>query len=87
MYSPELQQLFPSIVQVFSDQNLKSMEHRHVVQLLKQFVEPLLLSTPFTLYTTYLTPLLGPILSHMRWRLDASWRVQGNKVGSSAPSR
>jgi hypothetical protein len=51
-----------------------------------QFVEPLLLSTPFTLYTTYLTPLLGPILSHLRWRLDASWRVQGNKVGSSAPS-
>jgi hypothetical protein len=36
LYSPELQQIFPSIVQVFSDQNLKSMEHRHVVQLLKQ---------------------------------------------------
>lgn len=39
LYSPELQQFYPSIVHIFSDQNLKSMEHRHMVQLLKQVRE------------------------------------------------
>ncbi|GMH73757.1 hypothetical protein TrST_g13794 [Triparma strigata] len=87
LYSPELQPIFPSIVNLFSAKNLKAIEHRQLIQLLKQFIEPLLHSTPYTLYGSYLTPILTPILSHLQWRLDATWKVNADgRVGAMAPS-
>ncbi|GMH80393.1 hypothetical protein TL16_g08529 [Triparma laevis f. inornata] len=87
LFCPELQPILPSIINIFSSQNLKALEHRHLIQLLKQFIEPLLHSTPYTLYGSYLTPILTPILSHLQWRLDATWKVNADgRVGSTAPS-
>ena len=40
----------------------------------KQFIEILLLSCPPPLYPTHLSPIVGPIFEHMKYRLDLSWR-------------
>mmetsp|Transcript_14279 Transcript_14279/g.29330 ORF Transcript_14279/g.29330 Transcript_14279/m.29330 type:complete len:1346 (-) Transcript_14279:24-4061(-) len=86
LYCPEIQHLYPNVISTFSDSNLKSMEHRHFIQLLKQFVEPLIYHTPLALYSTYLTTILGTILDHARWRLACTWKVINGKVGSVPPS-
>jgi len=39
----------------------------------KQFIEPLILSCPPTLYGSHLAPILGPILDHMQPRLHYTW--------------
>lgn len=75
LYAPELASLYPRIVAVLVDPlNLKSMEHRHFTQFLKHVVEMLLLTCPCSLYKTHLEPIIGPIFSHMRYRLEMSWR-------------
>jgi len=85
MWSPEVQPMYQHIVNVFSIDNLKSMEHRQIVQLIKQFVESFLLHCPSQLYATHLTPILAPILAHLQHRLAASWTVfPGGKVGTPA---
>lgn len=74
LFAPELASLFPRVVAVLTDPlNLRSMEHRHTVQFLKHVVELLLLCCPSTLYVTHLAPILGPIVEHMRYRLDKTW--------------
>jgi hypothetical protein len=86
LFAPEMQTLIPNLVSTFSDSNLKLMEHRHFIQLLKQFIEPLIHHTPSSLYSTYLTPILGAILNHASWRLTCTWKVINGKPGSAPPS-
>lgn len=74
LYSSELAGVFPSIVTTLVDPRvLRSMEHRHMSQFHKQVIEYLLLSCPSTLYQTHLGPIVGPVLEHMRYRLEKSW--------------
>ena len=44
------------------------MSHR------KQFIEILLLSCPPPLYQTHVSPIVGPIVEHVKYRLDLSWQ-------------
>jgi len=74
LFAPEISSMYPRIVAVLTDQvNLRSMEHRHITQFLKHFVEILLLSCPSTMYSTHLAPLLDPICEHLRFRLENTW--------------
>lgn len=74
LYAPEIAALYPRIVTVLTDPlNMKSMEHRHFTQFLKHVVEILLLSCPCSLYKTHLEPIVGPIVEHMRYRLEKTW--------------
>jgi hypothetical protein len=86
LFAPEMQPFVPNLVSTFSDANLKLMEHRHFVQLLKQFIEPLIHHTPASLYSTYLTSILGTIFNHASWRLACTWKVINGKPGSVPPS-
>lgn len=85
LFSPELSNLFPQVVAVLCDpMHLCSMEHRHFIQLLKQSVEPLMLSCPATLYKSHLAPFLRPILEHVQYRLQYTWSpiLQNNTTTS-----
>ena len=74
LYAPEVSALYPRVVAVLTDPlNLKSMEHRHLTQFLKHVVELVLLSCPCSLYKTHLEPIIGPIMDHMRYRLEKTW--------------
>lgn len=39
----------------------------------KQFIEMLMLCCPATLYVSHLAPILGPVVDHMKSRLEHSW--------------
>ncbi|EED91241.1 hypothetical protein THAPSDRAFT_262934, partial [Thalassiosira pseudonana CCMP1335] len=54
-------------------EHLRSMEHRHLTQYIKQFIELMMLSCPVTLYQSHLTAILGPLFEHMQYRLQYSW--------------
>eukprot|EP00814_Leptocylindrus_danicus_P018484 CAMPEP_0116006852 /NCGR_PEP_ID=MMETSP0321-20121206/1967_1 /TAXON_ID=163516 /ORGANISM="Leptocylindrus danicus var. danicus, Strain B650" /LENGTH=1485 /DNA_ID=CAMNT_0003475469 /DNA_START=138 /DNA_END=4596 /DNA_ORIENTATION=+ len=74
LFAPEVASMVPTLVSVVSNQNnLMSMEHRHIVQYLKQFIEPLLTHCPKTLYTSHLAPIISPALVHVQARLSCSW--------------
>jgi exportin-5 len=74
MFAPELVQLYPRIVAVITDPlNLRSMEHRHITQFLTHVVELLLVSCPSTMYASHLAPILGPVVEHLRYRLEKTW--------------
>lgn len=74
LFAPEVASMIPQLVTVLVDpQNLRSMEHRHLNQFLKQFVELLLLACPKTLYMTHLAPIIGPVFEHLQYRLEKSW--------------
>jgi hypothetical protein len=40
----------------------------------KQFIEILLLSCPPPLYSTHLSPIVGPVFEHIQYRLEKSWQ-------------
>ena len=40
----------------------------------KQFIEILVLSCPPPLYSTHLSPIIGPIFEHIQYRLEKSWQ-------------
>eukprot|EP00587_Corethron_hystrix_P001604 CAMPEP_0113303620 /NCGR_PEP_ID=MMETSP0010_2-20120614/3961_1 /TAXON_ID=216773 ORGANISM="Corethron hystrix, Strain 308" /NCGR_SAMPLE_ID=MMETSP0010_2 /ASSEMBLY_ACC=CAM_ASM_000155 /LENGTH=1151 /DNA_ID=CAMNT_0000157649 /DNA_START=890 /DNA_END=4346 /DNA_ORIENTATION=- /assembly_acc=CAM_ASM_000155 len=74
LYSPEFSLYYPSLVQaLLSQENLKSMEHRHVTQLVKQFIEPMLLHCPSPLYHSHVAPIITPTLEHLYRRISSSW--------------
>ena len=49
------------------------MEHRHLTQYLKQFIEIMMLTCPAPLYQSHLTAILGPIFEHLQTRFQYSW--------------
>jgi exportin-5 len=66
---------------VASPIHLRSLEHRHMIQYVKQFIEYILLSCPSTLYQSHLSPILAPFFEHIEQRLNCTWApIQG--VGS-----
>lgn len=58
---------------ITNSEHLRSMEHRHFTQYLKQFIEIMMLSCPAPLYQTHLTAILGPIFEHLQIRFQYSW--------------
>lgn len=74
LYAPEIAEFYPQLVAVVTDpDNLRAMEHRHCTQYLKQFIEILLLSCPPPLYSTHLSPIVGPVFEHLQYRLEKTW--------------
>jgi exportin-5 len=74
LFSPELASLYPSFVNVVANpQHLKTMEHRHMVQYVKQFMDYFLLSCPSTLYQSHVSPIAAPFFEHMEHRLKCTW--------------
>lgn len=58
---------------VTNQEHLRSMEHRHLTQYLKQFIEVLMLSCPSSLYQSHTTAILGPVFEHLQFRFQCSW--------------
>lgn len=90
LFAPELASLYPNFVDVVANpDNLRAMEHRHMIQYIKQFMEYVLLSCPSTLYQTHLAPIAAPFFEHMEYRLKCTWapilNVSGASVGSTKP--
>lgn len=52
--------------------NIEHVEHRHMVLLMKQVVEPMVLYCPPSQYAS-LVPFLAPFLSHTLQRLTTAW--------------
>ncbi|KAL7469406.1 hypothetical protein ACHAXS_011013 [Conticribra weissflogii] len=74
IFAPEVAHIFPQLVSVVANpEHLRSMEHRHFTQYLKQFIEILMLCTPSTLYQSHLTAILGPVFEHIQYRLKYTW--------------
>ncbi|KAL7566569.1 hypothetical protein ACA910_000637 [Epithemia clementina (nom. ined.)] len=74
LFAPEVRDMYPALVSAMVDsENLKAMEHRHFSQYLKHIGELLMVSCPSTLYPTHLGPIIGPILEHIRYRLEFTW--------------
>lgn len=81
MFAPEVAPMFPSFVSVVANsEHLQAMENRHLVQYMKQFLEILMVTCPSTLYTSHLSPILGPVLEHVQYRLEKSWDPIVNPV-------
>jgi hypothetical protein len=75
---------YPRLVSIVSNQNhLKYMEHRHLTQYLKQFIEIMMLSCPSSLYQSHMTSILGPVFEHLQFRFQCSW---GPILGTGLPS-
>ncbi len=74
LFAPELASIYPNFVDVVANpDNLRAMEHRHMIQYIKQFMEYVLLSCPSTLYQTHLAPIAAPFFEHMEYRLKCTW--------------
>uniref|UniRef100_A0A7S4J8L4 Exportin-5 C-terminal domain-containing protein n=1 Tax=Odontella aurita TaxID=265563 RepID=A0A7S4J8L4_9STRA len=74
LYAPELASIFPEFVAVVANPaHLRSLEHRHFTQYLKQFIEILVLTCPATLYRSHLSPILEPVFENLMLRLQKSW--------------
>jgi Exportin-5 family len=88
MFAPEVASMIPQLVaMLINPENLRSMEHRHLNQLLKQFIELLMLACPKTLYMTHLAPVIGPVFEHLQFRLDKTWQpVLEQSSGQSSSS-
>ena len=88
LYAPEISPLFPQFVSVITnEQHLRSMEHRHFTQYLKQFIEMMMVTCPSTLYQTHMTAILGPVFKHLQIRFQYSWgQILGTAGGLSAES-
>jgi len=75
LYSPEFSPYYPSLVQVLLNQeSLRSMEHRHIAQLMKQFIEPMIITCPSPLYHSHVAPLLCPLFDHLNMRITPPGR-------------
>jgi len=84
LYAPEISPLFPRLVSVVTNSmHLRSMEHRHFTQYLKQYIEIMMLSCPTSLYQSHLTAILGPVFEHLQLRFQYSW---GPILGTGALS-
>mmetsp|Transcript_6441 Transcript_6441/g.14539 ORF Transcript_6441/g.14539 Transcript_6441/m.14539 type:complete len:1077 (-) Transcript_6441:1834-5064(-) len=87
LYAPEMSHLFPQLVSIVTNQeHLRSMEHRHFTQYLKQFIEIMILSCPSSLYQSHLTAILGPVFEHLQVRFQYSWNPILGTGGLSAES-
>lgn len=88
LYSPELAPSYPTFVSIVSNvDHLKAMEHRHMTQFIKQFIDFLLLSCPSTLYQSHVAPIAAPFFQHMEFRLKCTWspilKVSGTSLEST----
>lgn len=62
IYSQEIYGEYTKIVSILTDEHLlKSMENRHLVQMLKQFLEPLIQCCPAQLYDSHLSEILTKV--------------------------
>jgi len=88
LYSPDLFDSYKSMVEILVDDfTMKSMEHRFFTSALKQFVEPLLINCPTSLYNSHLAGIMSKLFTHLNWRLTSTWKSDANgRVGSTAPS-
>lgn len=85
LFAPEVATMIPQLVAVVvNPENLRSMEHRHFNQYLKQFIEILLLACPKTLYMTHLAPIIGPVFEHLQFRLDKTWQPIKQPIGNAS---
>jgi hypothetical protein len=74
LYAPEMSSSYPRLVSIVANQDhLKYMEHRHLTQYLKQFIEIMMLSCPSSLYQSHMTSILGPVFEHLQFRFQCSW--------------
>jgi Exportin-5 family len=86
MFAPEVIDLYPRIAAVITDpHNLRAMEHRHLNQFLTHVIELLVVCCPSTMYATHLAPILGPVVEHLRYRLEKTWLpvVQSGSTSSA----
>eukprot|EP00804_Cyclotella_cryptica_P002600 CCRYP_010429-RC/>CCRYP_010429-RC protein AED:0.08 eAED:0.08 QI:0/0.9/0.90/1/0.7/0.54/11/1348/1458 len=87
LYAPEISHLYPQLVSVVANpEHIRSMEHRHLNQYLKQFIEIMMLSCPATLYQSHLTAILVPLFENMKYRLQCSWDPILRNAASSTDS-
>ncbi len=74
LFSPEIASFYPRFVNVIANpMYLKAMEHRHLSQYIKQFVEYLHLCCPSTLYQSHVAPIATQFFEHVEYRLKCSW--------------
>jgi Importin beta-related nuclear transport receptor len=74
LFSPEISPIYPSLVSVVANtDHLNAMEHRHMSQYIKQFMDYILLSCPSTLYQSHVAPIAAPFFQHMEHRLKCTW--------------
>jgi len=78
--------MYPRIVNVIANPDyLKAMEHRHLSQYIKQFVEYIHLCCPSTLYQSHVAPIATEFFKHTEYRLKCTWAPILN-VGTSSDS-
>jgi len=87
LFAPELASMYPEFVKVVaSPVHLQTMEHRHISQYIKQFLDLTLLSCPSTLYESHLVPILAPFFQHLNYRLRCTWKpIQETTTISTKP--
>jgi len=74
LFSPEIAGMYPRFVSVVANpDHLKAMEHRHMSQYIKQFMEYILLCCPSTLYQSHVAPIATQFFEHMEYRLKCTW--------------
>lgn len=81
LFAPEVSHIFPQLVSVIANpEHLRAMEHRHLSQYLKQFIEIVMVTCPAPLYQSHLTAILGPVFEHLQYRLQCTWDpIIGNR--------
>eukprot|EP00559_Dactyliosolen_fragilissimus_P005886 CAMPEP_0184861960 /NCGR_PEP_ID=MMETSP0580-20130426/6522_1 /TAXON_ID=1118495 /ORGANISM="Dactyliosolen fragilissimus" /LENGTH=1537 /DNA_ID=CAMNT_0027359643 /DNA_START=407 /DNA_END=5020 /DNA_ORIENTATION=+ len=86
LFAPEMAGIYEQFVAVVANPaHLRSMEHRHLTQYLKQFIEIMLVSCPASLYSSHLSHILRPLFEHIQSRLQSTWNpIIGG--GFSTPS-
>ncbi len=85
LFSPELAAMYPKFVNVIANPKyLKAMEHRHLSQYIKQFIEYLHLCCPSTLYQSHVSPIARNFFEHMEYRLKCAWAPILNPGGASS---
>jgi exportin-5 len=88
LFSPEIGSMYPRFVNVFANPvYLKSMEHRHLSQYIKQFVEYFHLCCPSTLYQSHVAPIATHFFEHMEYRLKLSWAPILSSTSSSESTK
>ena len=85
LFAPELAPIYPNLVNVLANpDHLKAMEHRHMTQYIKQFMDYMLLSCPSMLYQSHVAPIAAPFFEHMERRLKCTWAPILNGVSSES---
>lgn len=74
LFAKEMVAYYSDLISVVTDaESLLAMEHRHIIQLMKTLLLPLMLSCPPELYRRILSPILAPVVSHLRFRIEKTW--------------